>query len=315
MLYRISHEDGERLVSDPRVAATAYTGSRPAGLALKEAADRVGKPIYLEMSSVNPVVILPDAAAHQPELATVLAGSMLLGGGQFCTSPGLIFVPNNSESSVFVERLVAEVSSGSSATLLSVTVAAGLESALNEWTSHGAKVIASSGRGPGVAFPNTLLRITAEQFADNPELFQAEAFGNIAILVRYNGLDSLSSCLAKLEGNLTGTVFGRGTPGSDLSFDAVASILRPRVGRLLFNKPPTGVAVVDGMNHGGPYPSTGHPTFTAVGIPASLERFCMLQSFDNVPDDLLPQELRADNPLGLQRRVNGVWTDEPFEWQ
>lgn len=117
-------------------------------------------------------------------------------------------------------------------------------------------------------------------------------------------LEELVGCLGMLEGNLTGTIFGRGDDGLD--FTTVTAVLRPGVGRLVADRVPTGVAVVDAMNHGGPYPSTGHPGFTAVGIPSGLERFTALHCYDNVPDDLLPEELQEANPFGLQRRVDGI---------
>ena len=114
--------------------------------------------------------------------------------------------------------------------------------------------------------------------------------------------------LRHLEGNLTGTIYTASAGESERDYQLVAAALRPRVGRLLNNKMPTGVAVSPAMNHGGPYPSTGHPGFTAVGIPASIRRFAMLQCFDNVPQERLPRLLKDVMPGSAWRLVDGQWT-------
>ena len=315
LVYRTSHADGRRLVSDPRLAATAYTGSRAAGLELKKAADDAGKPIYLELSSINPIVVLPDAIHDgQESVVDTLTTSMLMGSGQFCTSPGLIFVLAAPETDVFLGSLASSIAERPGGTLLAASIATRLQEAFATWTESGAEVLASGQQGPGISFPNTVLKLKGSLFLGDPALFQEEAFGNLSIVVVCADPAELAACLASLEGNLTGSIFGRGSDDSGVRYGQVAALLRPRVGRLLMNKATTGVAVVDAMNHGGPYPSTGHPGFTAVGMPSSMDRFCMLQCYENVPDDLLPAELQASNPFALQRRVDGVWTTDEVAW-
>ncbi len=312
MVYRTSHEDGARLVSDPRIAATAYTGSRRGGLALKTAADAAGKPIYLEMSSVNPVVVLPSAIQERAaELADELVASMLAGTGQFCTSPGLIFTLAGTCATRLVTELGSRIEAAPSGTLLGATVRDDLVRTRRRWEDAGARVAAEAGHsGSGWSVSNAILTIDGEGFLANPEVLQEEAFGNYSMLVVAADMTELQNCLGVLEGSLTGTIYG--AADDEDGYQRVERLLRPRVGRLLNDKVPTGVAVVAAMNHGGPFPSTGHPGFTAVGMPASFDRFTLLQSYDNVPDRRLPAELKAANPLGLQRLVDGRWTTEPL---
>lgn len=316
LLYRTSHQDGERMVADPRVAATAYTGSRAGGLALKASADAAGRPIYLEMSSVNPVVVLPGALAQRgDDIAADLAASVLLGSGQFCTSPGLILVAATAHTEAFVRAVGEAMAATPAATLLGQGVAEGLAAADERWRNAGATVVATGPPGPGsTCYPNTLMRVDAERFLERGADLQTEAFGNMSLVVVAEDLDELLGCVTSLEGNLTGTIYAADDGADAAAYEAVEPALRQRVGRLLNDKVPTGVAVVAAMNHGGPFPSTGHPGFTAVGLPASMRRFAMLQCYDNVPDGRLPDELKADNPLGLVRRVDGRLTADPVVW-
>jgi NADP-dependent aldehyde dehydrogenase len=317
LVYRTSHDDGGRLVADPRLAATGYTGSRAGGLALKDAADRAGKPIYLEMSSINPVVVLAGALRERgAAIADELTASALLGTGQFCTSPGVILVPAGADGDTFVDALGRRFAEAPVGTLLDEGVRRGLEWASSEWAGAGAVVVA---RAPDperawCRFANTVMAVEGGTFLAAPEPLQAEAFGNMLLVVRYGGGDELVAVLRALEANLTGTVYSDTGGGDDELYAIVEPELRERVGRLLNDKMPTGVAVVAAMNHGGPYPSTGHPGFTAVGIPASLRRFGMLQCYDAVRPERLPDELRPDNPLGIERLVGERWTAEPVRW-
>lgn len=315
MVYRTPHEVGEKLVGDSRVAATGFTGSRKGGLALKTAADQAGKPIYLEMSSVNPVVLLPGALEEPGSIIEELAESALLGVGQFCTNPGLLLIPAGSVGDTFVEALAARMTSTSPGTLLDEGVRTGLQAARDRWEAAGARLLAQSEEPPQGAcrYPTTVMTASQDTFLANAIDLQTEAFGNMTLIVRFEDLDGCLRVLSTLEGNLTGSVYSSESDDEE-AYRSVASALRGRVGRLLNNKVPTGVAVVAAMNHGGPYPSTGHPGFTAVGMPASLRRFGMLQSFDGVPAKRLPPELQPDNPLGLQRFIGGVWTSERVDW-
>jgi alpha-ketoglutaric semialdehyde dehydrogenase len=296
LLYRTSHADGERLVADLRIGATGYTGSRSAGLALKAAADRAGKLIYLELSSVNPVVILPGALAERlDDIAAQFTTSCLMGTGQFCTNPGLVILLTSPQTDKFVNLLVEKFRTAPAGTLLSGGVAKSLAHGIATLKNAGAEVLVgdSAGSGKGYSHANTLLRAHGRDFLADPEAMQTEAFGNAALLVVCGTLGEAGRVLDHLEGNLTGCIYSHTQGDDDEAYDALAPKLRQKVGRLLNDKMPTGVAVSPAMNHGGPYPATGHPGFTAVGIPASLRRFAMLQCYDGVREHRLPAALRT----------------------
>jgi NADP-dependent aldehyde dehydrogenase len=312
LIYRTSHEDGERLVSDPRLGATAYTGSRAAGLRLKAAADKAGKPIYLELSSINPVVILPGALQERSEqVAAEFTTSCLMGCGQFCTNPGLVLLIDGPETNAFIEQVSQKFQAASVGTLLSSGVEKSLTASIDTLKAAGAQVVVGGtpGGGAGYSFANTLLRVAASQFLTHPHKLQSEAFGNASLLVVAESADQLLALVDQLEGNLTGAIYSDTAGGDDRFYTQLAPRLRKRVGRLLNDKMPTGVAVSPAMNHGGPYPATGHPGFTSVGIPASLVRFGRLECYDNVRPQRLPPPLQDKNPNGrMWRYIDGTWT-------
>lgn len=312
LLYRTSHADGERLVADPRTGATGYTGSRGAGLKLKRAADAVGKPIYLELSSTNPVVILPGALEERLDaIADDFAGSCLMGAGQFCTNPGIVILIAGERTEPFITAVARRFEQAAAGTLLSKSVEANLQNNLAALRAAGAELVVGDGPGNGTGYcrANTLLRTSGTTFLAGPEALQTEAFGNASLFVVADSIDQAAQVLNRLEGNLTGCIYSHTGGDDDADYDRVAGPLRQRVGRLLNDKMPTGVAVSSAMNHGGPYPSTGHPGFTAVGMPASLIRFAMLQSYDNVRPARLPRLLQDENPTGATwRLVDGQWT-------
>lgn len=294
LIYRTSHADGERLVADPRIGATGYTGSRGAGLALKAAADKAGKPIYLELSSVNPVVILPGALGERlDDIVAQFATSSLMGVGQFCTNPGLLILLAGDATENFLAQVVTKFKAAPVGTLLSANVAKSLQQGVGMLIRAGAHtLVAAKGSGQGYCQPNTLLRASGQQFLEAPEALQTEAFGNAALVVVAEDIEEACRVIELLEGNLTGCVYSHTGGQDDAAYDQIAFRLRPKVGRLLNDKMPTGVAVSPAMNHGGPYPATGHPGFTAVGIPASLRRFAILQCYDGVRPHRLPPALR-----------------------
>ena len=312
LIYRLNHADGEKLVADSRVGATGYTGSRGAGLALKAAADAAGKPIYLELSSVNPVVILPGALSERSDaIADDLKGSGLMGTGQFCTNPGMVVLLKGSDTDSFVDALIERYNEAPIGTLLSASVQKSLESSVQTLRNGGADVIAgdTTGGGCGYSYANTLLKISGEKFLSDPELFQTEAFGNATLLVIGDDIAQVRSILQQLEGNLTGCVYSDTGGSDDDAYNQIEPELRQRVGRLLNDNMPTGVAVSPAMNHGGPFPATGHPGFTAVGIPGSIVRFSMLQCYDKVRPARLPKWLQDANPNGqMWRLIDGKWT-------
>ena len=311
MLYRLDPADGLKLVSDPRVKVVAFTGSRHAGLKLKAAADAAGKPFYGEMSSINPVVVLPGALAENAEsIADQLATSVTMGTGQFCTKPGLILLQAGPAAEGFLSGVAKRLAAAASGTLLSASGTDSVKSAIDTLKTAGATVVLGGevrSEG-GFGIQNTLLLATATQFLGDPHAFQTEAFGNAALIVTCDDEPQLLAAIEALEGNLTGTIYSAAS-SDDAAYDRVAPALRLKVGRLLNDKMPTGVAVSPAMNHGGPFPATSHSHFTAVGIPAGLLRFTRLDSYDNVREHRLPDCLRAKNPTGTQwRLVDGEWT-------
>ena len=167
-----------------------------------------------------------------------------------------------------------------------------------------------AGGGVGFCYQNTLLQVSGDQFLSNAEHLQEEAFGNESLLVLADSIEQICQILRRLEGNLTGTIYSAEGGDDDAAYNQLVPILRRKVGRLLNDKMPTGVAISAAMNHGGPYPATAHPGFTAVGIPAAITRFAQLQCFDNIRADRLPVELQDANPLGIWRSVDSQWTNQ-----
>ena len=312
LIYRTDHEVGKQFVSHPLIGATGYTGSRGAGLVLKEAADSAGKPIYLELSSINPVGILPGAIRERAEeIADEFLGSCLLGTGQFCTNPGVVLLLKDEATDGFIEIVKEKFSTAPIGTLLGEGVENSLAENVAALQQEGAELLVGGhvGGGTGYSYQNTLLRVSGSRFLEKPEGLQHEGFGNESLLVIADDTDQAKAIARSFEGNLTGAIYSAQGGSDDAVYNQIVPILRRKVGRLLNDKMPTGVAVTAAMNHGGPYPATGHPGFTAVGIPTSLLRFAMLQCFDNVREHRLPPELRDQNPTGtLWRRIDEEWT-------
>ncbi len=311
LIYRTSHSIGEQLVTDERIGATGYTGSRSAGLALKQAADGAGKPIYLELSSVNPVVFLPHALDEKGDaLAEEFSGSCLMGTGQFCTNPGMVLLIDGEAAERFITDITRRFEGAAVGTLLSDSVRKSLHESHRILKEAGAQILCGTGPGSGAGccVANTLFRVSGNAFLRDPETMQTEAFGNSSLIVTASSLKQAAAILEHLEGNLTGSIYSSACGKDDVAYDLLAPILRQKVGRLLNDKMPTGVAVSPAMNHGGPYPATGHPGFTAVGIPAAMTRFAMLQSYDNVRPHRLPEILRDDYSGPAQRLIDGTWT-------
>jgi NADP-dependent aldehyde dehydrogenase len=312
MLYRTPPDVGFALVSHPAVMATGFTGSKNAGLQLKAAAEGAGKPIYLEMSSVNPLFILPGALDERlAALAKELFDSCALGAGQFCTRPGLTIVPAGPNGEAFVAEAAGLFERGTPGTLLGLSGLSGITSGLAALQAAGASVVVGGSpvEGSRISFANTLLRVSGEAFLADPHALQSEAFGTVNTIVLARDVAQMVEIASSLEGNLTGGIYSDTTGKDDAAYDTLAPVLRQKVGRLLNDKMPTGVAVSPAMNHGGPFPATGHPGFTAVGIPASLLRFAALHSYDNVRPHRLPPELADTNPTStMWRFVDGEWT-------
>jgi 2,5-dioxopentanoate dehydrogenase len=313
MLYHFDHGVGTRLAGDARLGAIGFTGSRAGGLALKAAADAAGIPAYVELSSVNPVFLLPGALAERgAALAQEFFASCTMGSGQFCTNPGVIMVPQGDAGDAFVAAATSHFSAMAPNVLFSRGVLEHLQHSVATLREAGAALLTGGTVGTiGFRYAPTLLSVDAEQFLLHAKALQTEAFGPVSLLVRTRDVKQMAQVAQAFEGNLTGTLYSAADGSDDATWATVAHALRPRVGRLIGNRMPTGVAVSPAMNHGGPYPSTGHPGFTAVGMPAAITRFTALHCYDNVPEHQLPAELRDKNPGGVARLVDGAWrTDD-----
>ncbi|HEY0373437.1 MAG TPA: aldehyde dehydrogenase (NADP(+)) [Amnibacterium sp.] len=294
-------EIGRTLITDPRIAAGAFTGSLAGGRALFDLASSrpVPIPFFGELGSVNPAVVTPSAAAQRAEeVATGFADSMSLGVGQFCTKPGLLFAPAGSD----LPRLVAErLSAVAAAPMLNEHIARGFAGALDELAGHDGVEVLTRGDTSETPTP-TLLRTSAATFLADPETLTHEAFGPAALVVEYTDRAELERALAAIDGQLTATVQ---TVDDDPDAAAVLPILANRAGRVLVNGWPTGVSVTWAMQHGGPYPATTSVQTTSVGTSA-IDRFLRPVTYQSTPGSLLPEPLRDDNPWHLSRRVDGV---------
>ncbi|NZA25117.1 aldehyde dehydrogenase family protein [Luteimonas sp. SJ-92] len=313
MFFHVEPETGLRLVADPALAAVAFTGSRPGGMALKAAADRAGKPIYLEMSSVNPVFVLPGALRERgAAIAAELQASCAMGAGQFCTKPGIAVIARDEHADAFVAELQKLTTAAAPGVLLTPQAPQAVADAVTGLRDAGAELLAGGeipADATAHAFQPTLLQVSGERFLADPHALQSEAFGPVCLVVVADSPEQLQRIAQAMEGNLTGSIYSDTGGADDAAHDALEPILRTRVGRLINDKMPTGVAVSAAMNHGGPYPATGHPGFTAVGMPAALLRFAALHSYDNVRPQRLPPALQDRNPTGtLPRLVDGEWT-------
>jgi 2,5-dioxopentanoate dehydrogenase len=295
------------LVRHPDVEAVGFTGSQHAGRALYNIAATRPRPIpvYAEMGSINPLVILPGALADRSAaIAEGLAGSITAGVGQFCTKPGLIFYVNDANGPAFTAQLAEKLAPIPAGTMLYSGLQKRLAQSLHELQGASAAVttlLQGTCSGNADSTP-TLLLVNAAAWRATP-ILQEEAFGPAALLVQCADADDLLRSLALLTGNLTGTVHTGATDSSEL-VKSVADALAARVGRLIFNGYPTGVEVCHAMIHGGPYPATTAPATTSVGTSA-IRRFARPVAYQNIPDALLPPALQQDNPLGIWRMVNG----------
>ncbi len=312
-IYHMPNELGIKLLADHRIKAAAFTGSRGAGLKIKEVCDTHGKPVFLEMSSVNPVYMLPGAMSERrAELVEEFAGSCLLGSGQFCTNPGAVFLFDNDDTTQWTQAVVEKFKASAPVPMLSGDGRDGFHKSLKYLVSEGAELLCGGNvvEGSFSMHEPTLLKITGEQFLKKPQEFQTEAFGAGSLFVVVKDAEQLLKITSHLHGSLTASVYSSNSGADDDLYTKLAAMLTRLAGRFLNDKMPTGVAVSPAMNHGGPFPATGHPHFTAVGIPGSLRRFGMLISYDSVRHDRLPVVLQDKNPGGVWRYIDYVWTTD-----
>jgi NADP-dependent aldehyde dehydrogenase len=293
---------GSRLVTHPAIQAVGFTGSLAGGRALYDLACSRPAPIpfYGELGSINPLVVTPAAAAERAEsIATDLAQSFTLGIGQFCTKPGLVFVPTGEHGEMLIAALADAASVIPAGPMLTPAIRDSfLSGAAERAAVPGVRVALSA---TGETAPHVLV---ASGSAVHDVLLQ-ECFGPLVVVVEYEDEEELFAVLERVPGSLTASVHCEASECGAGSFaERVARRVTGQAGRILFNGYPTGVAVTWAQHHGGPYPATTFPMHTSVGT-AAIRRFLRPVTYQGAPDGLLPAELREDNPLGLPRRVDG----------
>ena len=286
---------GLRLLRHPAIAAAGFTGSTAGGLALARiAAQRpVPIPFYGELGSVNPCVVLPGAAFGRPGgIAAGYIGSLTLGTGQFCTNPGLLFVPED----VGLLTAIGEAAGASAGgAMLSGRIFANYTEAVEEAQAHpGVTELAAGKQGPGPwgATPR-VFQTTLKEFAADTAILSRERFGPAGLVITYPSVEDLLPVLATLPGNLVGTVHVDTDSSDDLHLARpVVAVLERIAGRIVCNGWPTGVAVVAAQHHGGPWPATTAPAYTSVGT-AAIRRWLVPVAYQDLPPELLPLALRG----------------------
>ncbi|WP_109434238.1 aldehyde dehydrogenase (NADP(+)) [Aquimarina sp. AU119] len=299
-------EVGVQLVKHPKVKAVGFTGSIRAGRALFDIASQRPEPIpvFAEMGSINPVILLPEATKKRGEiLAKTYANSITLGTGQFCTNPGLILSIKGEALNNFINILSDEIISIEPSCMLHPNIIANYENnKTNVLQQNGIHVTAEYNGDLLVNHARqTIIKVEGKTFLENPKLHQ-EVFGPFSMIVQCKDTEELEHIILNLEGQLTGTILAEKEEA--VHYNSVIEALQNRVGRIIFNGVPTGVEVCPAMLHGGPYPASTDSRFTAVGI-HSIKRWVRPFSYQSWPNHLLPDELKNENPLGISRLVDG----------
>lgn len=301
-LVASNFEVGEQLVAHPTIKAVGFTGSVKGGKALLAIANNRVEPIpvYAEMGSVNPIVISKETMKNRlHEIAQQIAQSIALNAGQFCTSPGMIFIQDSVDSQEFIKQLMTHFSICTPQYMLHPTI-------FNNYTTELKARVADADKSVlGFAKDNaitpSLAVVSGERFIQNNHL-QDEVFGSFCLVVLYKNEHELIACLQQLVGQLTISLFVEDNETNEELLTACTT----KTGRLIFNGVPTGVEVTTAMQHGGPFPSSSNPQSTAVGADA-VKRFMRPVAFQNCPENMLPLALKKQNPLAIYRFVNGEW--------
>ena len=305
-------ETGKALVQDEQIAAVGFTGSRNGGRALLDYANSRKNPIpvFSEMGSVNPVVLLEDSLQKEgASIAKNYAGSITLGMGQFCTNPGILIGVKSEALSNFAAILVTEMNAVNPVPMLHP----GIQSAYFKHSSaalaqQGTQFLTGKQPEAEIAYP-VLVTVDANTFLSNP-LLAEEVFGPYSILIQCDSMQELQTVWFSLKGQISTTIMG-----TDKDFEQNPTILQKAfllAGRVLLNGVPTGVEVCDSMVHGGPYPATTDSRFTAVGVKA-VRRWLRPVAYQNWSNHLLPQALQNENPLNIWRELNGNLTKEKID--
>jgi len=292
---------GQGLVKHPLIKAIGFTGSFKGGKSIFDAAASRPEPIpvYAEMGSINPVFILPKTLLEKGEsLAQAYMNSVTMGVGQFCTNPGLLVIEKNM---AFEETLKSVSTASSGGVMLNKGIQTVYHKGVEDFQKY-AKVISFGKTSEGhTAAQPVLFHADYQTFKEN-ELLQEEVFGPSSLVVTCTNKEEMLEVARTMSGHLTATVFG--SEEELLENADLLDLLEQKVGRLIINGFPTGVEVTHAMVHGGPFPSTTDSRSTSVGTMA-ITRFTRPVCFQDMPNKLLPNELKNDNPLGIWRKLNG----------
>jgi alpha-ketoglutaric semialdehyde dehydrogenase len=307
-LHGAAFEVGKALVQHPLTKAVGFTGSLVGGKALFDLANQRPEPIpvFAEMSSINPVILLPETLMRDAEkTAQKLAASITLGVGQFCTNPGLIIAIKNEGLNNFTKALIAEIQKAIPGTMLHQGIADNYSKRLKQTLEQkGVNVEGQSSADANSAQGRPLVAsVSSAEFLKNTSLSE-EVFGPFSLIVKCKDLSELLTVISHLHGQLTSSLIA---DESELQkHNNILNTLIEKAGRLIVNGVPTGVEVCAAMQHGGPFPSTTDSRFTSVGTDA-VKRFVRPVTFQNFPDSLLPEELKESNPLNIWRLVDNNW--------
>ncbi len=304
-LNSMDHRVGQQLAKHPLIKAIGFTGSEKGGRALFDLASQRKEPIpvFAEMGSVNPVVVFPEKLELQKDqLVQELSDSIMLGTGQFCTSPGLIFGIDGVLWKSFCFHLGNSLAQRATQSMIHPNLKQAYNHLKDERMQYAelTSLCSISEVNGANQVGQTLLQMNGEDFINNPD-FQQEVFGPFAIMVSCKDWEELERAISCLKGNLTGTIMA--TEESISSRPSLVEKLQNKVGRMIFNQVPTGVEVCASMQHGGPYPASTDSRFTAVGHDALL-RWVRPVSFQNFPEMMLPTALQTKNSLCLDQRIN-----------
>lgn len=306
LLFGSGNEIGQALVSHPAIQAVGFTGSRAGGLALISVAQKRPQPIpvYAEMSSINPVLLLPTALESRSKvLATEFVGSLNMGAGQFCTNPGLVLGIRGEQLSSFVDEAAKLILDSAPQVMLTPSIAAAYSQGSAQRASSAQEVARSKEDNNATSGYSALYTTSAAQFRKDNSL-QKELFGAAALVVECTDREEMKAVLEHLEGQLTATIQ---MDDEDVSLARYfMPTLERKAGRLLVNGWPTGVEVCNAMVHGGPFPSTSDTRSTSVGSGA-IHRFLRPVCYQDFPEALLPNALKNDNPFKLTRLVDGQY--------
>jgi len=305
LLFGSGREIGQTLIKHPAIKAVAFTGSRAAGVALMHTAAARPEPIpvFAEMSSINPVFLLPEALRQRAQaLGPAFVASLTMGAGQFCTNPGLVIALKSPELDQFLASAAQAVGQAASATMLTPGIHEAYQKARQQLKDHAAVTVIADGL-ENTDLENqcqaTLLKTDAESFIADPHGLGIEVFGATSLVIECEDEAQMFRVIDCLEGQLTATL--QLVPGADAALAAkLVDALELKVGRILVNGFPTGVEVCDAMVHGGPFPATSDSRTTSVGT-AAIYRFLRPVCYQDLPDALLPPALKADNPLAIPR--------------